>query len=148
MPALRPTPATRAPFDVDSTTADPVRSDTVGVNMGVAHMAKRTGSMQEAAAVTLDGSVERITFYNPENGFTVLRLRVRGHRDPVAVVGTLPAVQPGELLALSGHWRTDPRHGAQFEPRTAEVQRHTDVEGITRYLGSGLVKQIGPVLAA
>jgi exodeoxyribonuclease V alpha subunit len=97
--------------------------------------------------VALDGTVERITFYNPTNGFSVVRLRVRGRREPITVVGTLPAAQPGELLALRGRWQTDPRHGAQFRPATAEVRRPSDVDGIVRYLGSGLVRQIGPVLA-
>src|SRR5581483_998424 len=50
----------------------------------------------------LDGTVERVTFYNPENGYSVVKLRVRGRREPVAVVGTLPAAQPGEMLVLSG----------------------------------------------
>lgn len=109
--------------------------------------ARDRGTMQEAAA-TLEGTVERITFHNPENSFTVLRLRVRGRREPAVVAGTLPAVQPGEALTLSGQWRTDPRHGAQFVPQRAEVRRPTDVDGIVLYLGSGLVRQIGPVLAA
>jgi exodeoxyribonuclease V alpha subunit len=97
--------------------------------------------------VALEGTVERITFYNPTNGFSVVRLRVRGRREPIAVVGTLPAAQPGERLELRGRWQTDPRHGAQFRPTAAEVRRPSDVEGIVRYLGSGLVRQIGPVLA-
>lgn len=100
-----------------------------------------------APETTLEGTVERITFYNPTNGFTVLRLRVRGRREPIAVVGTLPAVQPGERLVVRGHWQTDPRHGAQLRPTTAEVRPPGDVDGIVRYLGSGLVRQIGPVLA-
>ena len=103
--------------------------------------------MHEAAVETLTGTVERITFYNPENGFSVVKLRVRGRRDPVAVVGTLPAAQPGELLVLQGRWRMDPRHGAQFQPSSAEISRPTDIDGIVRYLGSGMVRQIGPVLA-
>src|SRR5688500_3412349 len=97
--------------------------------------------------ITLDGTVERITFYNPTNGFSVVRLRVRGRREPIAVVGTLPAAQPGEQLAMRGRWQTDPRHGAQFRPTSAEVRRPSDIDGIVRYLGSGLVRQIGPVLA-
>ena len=96
---------------------------------------------------SLEGTVERVTFYNPANGFSVVKLRVRGRREPVAVVGTLPAVQPGETLALVGAWRIDPRHGAQFAPRSAEVRRPSDVDGIARYLGSGLIRQVGPVLA-
>ncbi|HVA91162.1 MAG TPA: helix-hairpin-helix domain-containing protein, partial [Chloroflexota bacterium] len=103
--------------------------------------------MTETATESLTGTVERITFYNPENGFSVVKLRVRGRRDPIAVVGALPACQPGELLALEGRWRIDPRHGAQFTPASAEISRPTDVDGIVRYLGSGLIRQIGPVLA-
>src|SRR5918912_1332799 len=103
--------------------------------------------MASEAASTLEGAVERVTFYNPENGFSVLRLRVRGRREPVAVVGTLPAVQPGERLVLAGRWHTDPRHGAQFRPEQAEVCPPTALEDVQRYLGSGLIRQIGPVLA-
>src|SRR4051794_807869 len=97
--------------------------------------------------VGLDGSVERVTFYNPENGFSVVRLRLRGRRETIAVVGTLPAVQPGETLALTGQWRTDPRHGAQFHPAAAEVRPPSTVEDTIRYLGSGLIRQLGPTLA-
>jgi exodeoxyribonuclease V alpha subunit len=102
---------------------------------------------EPAEAIPLEGSVERITFYNPENGFTVARLRVRGRREPVAVVGTLPAVQPGEVLNLTGRWETDARHGAQFRPDTAAVQPPAARDDIARYLGSGLIRQLGPVLA-
>ena len=96
---------------------------------------------------TLEGAVERVTFFNPENGFSVLRLRVRGRREPAVVVGTLPAVQPGEHLILQGRWRTDARHGAQFRPEHAEVHPPAALDDIRRYLGSGLIRQIGPVLA-
>ena len=96
---------------------------------------------------SLQGTVERVTFYNPENGFTVVRLRVRGRREPVTVVGSLPAVQPGEALDLTGRWQTDPRHGAQFRVETAVVRPPSVLDDIVRYLGSGLVRQIGPVLA-
>ena len=99
------------------------------------------------ARTQLTGAVDRITFFNPQTGFSVVRLRVRGRREPVAVVGLLPAVQPGERLVLSGHWQTDPRHGAQFRPEQATVEPPTDGEDIVRYLGSGLIRQIGPVLA-
>ena len=100
-----------------------------------------------AASTTLEGAVDRVTFYNPENGFSVLRVRVRGRREPVAVVGILPAVQPGEQLRLQGQWHTDARHGAQFRPEHAEVRPPAALEDIQRYLGSGLIRQIGPVLA-
>ena len=64
-------------------------------------------SNTEAPATTeLTGSVERVTFYNPENGFSVPCLRVRRRREPITVVGTLPSAQPGERLILEGHWQT------------------------------------------
>ncbi|HEV8632878.1 MAG TPA: AAA family ATPase, partial [Chloroflexota bacterium] len=100
-----------------------------------------------AAAQTLEGTVERVTFYNPENGFSVVKLRVRGRRQPVAAVGTLPEVQPGEGLRLEGSWQTDPRHGAQFRIEAAAVRPPSEIEDLVRYLGSGRVRQLGPVLA-
>src|SRR5215207_8531959 len=98
-------------------------------------------------SATLEGTVERVTFHNPENGFSVVKVKARGRRAPVAVVGTLPAVQPGELLVVTGQWRTDRVHGAQFCPDTAEVRPPTVADDIVRYLGSGLIREIGPVLA-
>ncbi len=102
---------------------------------------------QQGDVVSLEGSVERVTFYNPESGFTVVKLRLRGRREPVAVVGTLPAVQPGEVLALTGRWHTDPVHGAQFQPQGVTVHPPAALGDIVRYLGSGLVRHLGPVLA-
>jgi exodeoxyribonuclease V alpha subunit len=100
-----------------------------------------------ADATRLIGSVDRITFFNPQTGFSVLRLRVRGRREQVTVVGILPAAQPGERLVAHGHWQTDPRHGAQFRTDQATVEPPLGGEDIVRYLGSGLIRQIGPVLA-
>src|SRR5689334_18968615 len=100
-----------------------------------------------AQSTSLEGTVERVTFHNPENGFSVVKLKARGRRGPVAVVGTLPAVQPGERLVVTGQWRTDRIHGAQFRPESAEVRPPTAADDIVRYLGSGLVREIGPVLA-
>ena len=102
---------------------------------------------RQAATTGLEGTVERVTFHNPENGFSVIRLRTRGRREPVAVVGTLPAVQPGERLVLTGEWTTDPRHGAQFRAATATVAPPSGRDAIARYLGSGLIRQLGPTLA-
>ncbi len=104
---------------------------------------------------TLSGSVERITFYNPENGYSVLRLRPEGsrkipglNRDGLAtVVGNLPELSPGEHLRLSGRWANHPRHGIQFQVEICEGTLPATLAGIRRYLGSGLVKGIGPRLA-
>lgn len=104
---------------------------------------------------TLTGAVERITYYNPENGYTVLRLKPeRGgraaglSRDGLAtVVGNLPELSPGEHLKLSGSWTTHPKHGMQFQAEVCEQALPATLEGIRRYLGSGLIKGIGPRLA-
>jgi exodeoxyribonuclease V alpha subunit len=105
----------------------------------------------------LVGSVERITFYNPENGYTVLRLRpeVRGRqrlpglsRDGlITVVGNLPEVSPGEHLKLDGLWDTHPKHGKQFKAEICTQALPSTVAGMASYLGSGMVKGIGPKLA-
>jgi exodeoxyribonuclease V alpha subunit len=104
---------------------------------------------------TLCGSVERITYYNPENGYTVLRLRperARGiphlSRDGLAtVVGNLPELSPGEHLSLQGRWVNHPKHGGQFSVEICKQTLPATVTGIRRYLGSGLVKGIGKKLA-
>jgi len=96
---------------------------------------------------TLQGSVERITFYNAENGYTVLRLHAPGQADLVTVVGNLPEVQPGESLQLTGAWMNHPKHGKQFKAERCEQVLPATVEGIKKYLGSGLIKGVGPVTA-
>jgi exodeoxyribonuclease V alpha subunit len=103
---------------------------------------------------TLAGSVERVTFYNPENGYTVLRLQPERGRTPgmdrdglVTVTGNLPELAPGEHIRLSGKWATHSRHGLQFQVEICEQTMPATVAGIRRYLGSGLIKGIGPRLA-
>ena len=105
----------------------------------------------------LSGSIERITFYNPENGYTVLRLRpeVSQHqRTPglgfdglATVVGNLPELSAGEHLRLQGIWDTHPKHGTQFKVEICEQTLPASVAGIESYLGSGIIKGIGPRLA-
>lgn len=105
----------------------------------------------------ISGSVERITFYNPENGYTVLRLRPDVHRGQrlaglsadglVTVVGNLPELSPGEHLRLQGTWDNHPRHGQQFKSEVCEQVLPSTVAGMQSYLGSGMVKGIGPKLA-
>jgi exodeoxyribonuclease V alpha subunit len=105
----------------------------------------------------LSGSVERITFYNPENGYTVLRLRpeVRGRQHLpglsfdglVTVVGNLPELTPGEHLRIQGVWDNHPKHGKQFKAEVCEQVLPSTVAGMESYLGSGMVKGIGPKLA-
>ena len=109
---------------------------------------------------SLSGSVERITFYNPENGYTVLRLRPdsqAGHRFTyrsalnseglATVVGNLPELSPGEHLRLQGQWDNHPKHGPQFKAEVCEQTLPATIAGIQGYLGSGMIKGIGPKLA-
>lgn len=103
---------------------------------------------------TLTGAVERITYYNPENGYSVLRLRPEARRAPgmgrdglVTVVGTLPELNPGEYLRLTGTWVNHPKHGLQFQVEICEQALPATTAGIQRYLGSGLVRGIGKRLA-
>ncbi len=96
---------------------------------------------------SLAGVVERVTYFNPENGYSVLRLTVRGQLDPVTVVGTLPEITPGEHLRLEGAWTAHPDYGKQFKAEKCEQVLPATVEGIRRYLGSGLIKGIGPKTA-
>lgn len=108
----------------------------------------------------LSGSVERITYYNPENGYTVLRLRPEHqkgiHAAPksslsvdglATVVGNLPEVSPGEFLQLQGQWSRHPTHGSQFKAEVCEQTLPATLAGIQGYLGSGMIKGIGPKLA-
>jgi exodeoxyribonuclease V alpha subunit len=93
------------------------------------------------------GLVERVTFFNPESGFAVLRVHVRGQRDPVTVLGSLPSVSAGEWLTAEGWWVRDKEHGLQFKAKILKTIPPTTREGVERYLASGFVKGIGPVLA-
>jgi exodeoxyribonuclease V alpha subunit len=95
----------------------------------------------------LQGSVERITYYNDESGYSVIRLDVEGHSDLVTVVGSLPEVQPGETLRLEGRWAVHPQYGRQFKAEWCEQILPATVQGIQAYLGSGMIKGVGPVTA-
>ena len=95
----------------------------------------------------LAGLVERVTFHNPENGFCVLRTKARGHRDLVTVVGHAAMVGPGEWITASGEWVNDRTHGQQFKARFMRTSEPSSVEGIEKYLGSGMIRGIGPVYA-
>jgi exodeoxyribonuclease V alpha subunit len=97
---------------------------------------------------SLEGLVERITYYNEENGYTVLRLSARDHADLITVVGSLPEITPGESLRLHGQWATHQKHGKQFKAEQCEQILPADIEGLKKYLGSGLIKGVGPVTAA
>ncbi len=91
----------------------------------------------------LDGQIERVVFRNEENGFCVLRVKVRGHKDLVTVTGTTPTISAGEWLAADGEWLMDPRHGRQFKADKMRMSQPDTMDGIEKYLASGMVKGIG-----
>ena len=106
-----------------------------------------TAPERSAPTAQLSGVIERVTFFNEESGFCVLRIKAPGHREEVTVIGSLPSVNAGEWLSGEGWWVRDKEHGLQFKAGTIRTVPPTTVEGIERYLSSGLVKGIGPVLA-
>ena len=106
-------------------------------------MAQQTDPRTELLA----GLVERVTFHNPENGFCVLRLKARGHRDLITTVGHAAMISAGEWVTASGEWVNDRTHGQQFRARFLKTSAPSSIEGIERYLGSGMIRGIGPVYA-
>ncbi len=97
----------------------------------------------EAMSERLSGIIERITFHNPDNGFVVLRVQARGRRGIVTVVGTLASPVVGEYVEATGTWQQDREHGLQFKADDLHTTPPHTVEGIEKYLASGLVKGIG-----
>ena len=95
----------------------------------------------------LSGAIERVTFHSEESGFCVLRVKVQGHRDLVTVVGSAASVAAGEFVEALGGWVNDRHHGLQFKAMTLRTVPPTTLEGIEKYLGSGMVKGIGPHFA-
>jgi exodeoxyribonuclease V alpha subunit len=95
----------------------------------------------------LQGQIERITYTNEENGYTIAKVKVKGRRDLVTVVGNLMAPMPGEILQMKGEWGNHPKFGEQFRVVQYKSLVPATVAGIEKYLGSGLIKGIGPVMA-
>ena len=95
----------------------------------------------------LSGSVERVTFHSEESGFCVLRIKVKGHRELVTVIGSAASITPGEYVECLGSWHNDKTHGLQFKSIHLKVVPPSTLEGIEKYLGSGMVKGIGPHFA-
>jgi exodeoxyribonuclease V alpha subunit len=107
-------------------------------------MQRRDPSPPAAPGELLSGLVERVTYHDPESGFCVLRVQVRGRRDLVTIVGHAPQVSAGEHVHATGAWVHDRTHGPQFKADWLRVSPPHSPEGIERYLGSGLIKGIGP----
>ena len=95
----------------------------------------------------LAGLVERVTFHNQDSGFCVLRLKARGHRDLVTTIGHAAMISAGEWVTASGEWINDRTHGLQFRARFLKTSAPTSLDGIEKYLGSGMIRGIGPVYA-
>src|ERR1022692_1926028 len=95
----------------------------------------------------LAGLVERVTYQNAENGFCVIRVKARSHRDLVTVVGHAAIISAGEWITATGDWVNDRTHGQQFRARFFKTSEPTSVEGIEKYLASGMIRGIDPAYA-
>src|SRR5947208_10441452 len=95
----------------------------------------------------LAGLVDRVTFHNSENGFCVLRVKARGQRDLITLFGYAAMISAGEFVQASGSWINDRTHGVQFRASFLKATAPTTVDGIEKYLGSGMIGGIGPVYA-
>src|ERR1700760_1810191 len=102
---------------------------------------------QTGPAETLAGLVERVTYHNEESGFCVLRVKARGQRDLITVVGHAATIASGEWVQTSGSWLNDRTPGLQFKAAFLKASPPTTLEGIEKYLGSGMIRGIGPVYA-
>ena len=114
-------------------------------------MAPRLGMNEQLGAQpteVLAGSIERVTFHNADNGFCVLRIKARGHRELVTVVGHAAEISAGEWVTLSGTWVNSREHGQQFKAAFLRASPPTTAEGIEKYLGSGMIRGIGPIYAS
>ena len=107
----------------------------------------RQPSSPSTPTEVLAGLVERVTFHNDENGFCVLQVKVRGQRDLITVLGHAAMISAGEFVQASGSWVNDRTHGVQFKASFLKATAPTTIEGIEKYLGSGMIRGIGPVYA-
>ena len=106
---------------------------------------KQLGSSQPGEV--LAGSVERVTFHNSHYGFCLLRIKARGHRDLVSMVGHSSAIVAGEWVTATGEWINDHKHGQQFHAHFLKTSTPNSLEGIEKYLSSGMIRGVGPVYA-
>src|ERR1700694_5964154 len=109
------------------------------------HIMKRES--QQSDREVLAGLVERVTYQNTDNGFCVIRVKARSHRELITVVGHAAVISAGEWITAAGEWTNDRTHGQQFKARFLKTSAPTSAEGIEKYLGSGMIRGIGPVYA-
>jgi exodeoxyribonuclease V alpha subunit len=105
------------------------------------------GAAAPSADAILEGTLERITYQNEANGWTVGRLVVPRHKGPVTIAGAMPTVHVGETLRLEGAWTLHPQYGRQFQVARYQALIPGTIPGLKKYLGSGLLKGVGPVWA-
>jgi exodeoxyribonuclease V alpha subunit len=106
---------------------------------------QQVNATQQLESIT--GVVERLTYYSEESGYTVARLQRSGMRDLTTVTGNFANIQPGQTLQLTGFWREHPQYGAQFQVTSYKETKPATLTGLEKYLGSGLIKGVGPVTA-
>src|SRR5210317_780696 len=97
--------------------------------------------------IALTGQIERITYANEETGYTIAKLKVHGQWDLVTIVGNIPSPSPGGMLDLKGEWVHHPKYGDQFKIHAYHTTVPATVYGIRKYLGSGMIKGLGPKMA-
>src|SRR6202521_2764949 len=102
---------------------------------------------QPTTQEVLAGPVERVTFHNDDSRFCVLRIKARGHRELVTVIGHAAVISAGEWITASGEWINDRTHGQQFKSKFLKTSEPTSLDGIEKYLGSGMIRGIGPIYA-
>jgi exodeoxyribonuclease V alpha subunit len=97
--------------------------------------------------INIQGSIERVTFHSESSGFCVLRIKVKSYRELITVIGSTASVTAGEYFECLGFWTNHRQHGQQFKATVLKIVAPTTLDGIEKYLGSGMVKGIGPHFA-
>src|SRR5690242_3641588 len=105
------------------------------------------GTLPGTEPVTIEGVLDKIVFESADSGFFVGRVKPEGSLETITFVGNVMAVSPGETIRLRGHWVNDKKFGRQLRTESWETLRPTSIAGIEKYLGSGLIKGIGPTYA-
>ena len=108
-------------------------------------MTNSNPATSQGEKIFLSGTVERVTYHNADNGFCVLRVKSKGFRDLVTVVGQTSTITSGEFVEAVGKWKNDVQYGLQLAAFSLKSMPPTSLEGIQKYLSSGLIKGIGPV---
>jgi len=107
----------------------------------------RVSKIKASEGTAIEGILDRIVYFNEENNYTVARLKISGQKELLTIVGNLPSLHPGETLKLQGQWVNNPKFGKQFVVTSCLPVLPATLTGIEKYLGSGLIKGIGPVMA-